>query len=181
MTGGIFTWMNSETHHRAKLAMHRRLARQSPDAIAMDWFRRHSFCRIFINTTSFYVCLFAVVHFQGRCLQWIDKRSFLLQNLPSATYDIMTSAKEKLQAVDESDLACVGQNVCNAEQLESQDCAYLESELSISSYSHFVGDESVELVGTFGAELFYFVTYFATATISILVLHYKLGHTFGRD
>lgn len=177
MTGGIFSWVDTETHHRAELAMHRRLARQYPDAIAMDWFRRHSFCRICINTASFYVCLFAMVYFQGRSLRWIDKRSFLLQNLPSASYDIMTSAKEKLQAMDERDLACVGQNVCNAEQLESQDYAYLESELSISSYSQFVGDESVALVSKFGAELFYF----ATATISILVLHYKLGHTFGRD
>jgi hypothetical protein len=179
MTGGIFSWVDSQTHHRAKLSMHRRLALQFPDAIVMDWFRRHSFCRIFINTASFYACLFAVVYFQGRCLQWIDKRSFLLQNLPSASHDIITSVKERLQAMDESDVACVGGqvDVCTAEQLEFQDYAYLESELSVSSYYQFVGDESVALVGKFGARLFYF----AAAFISILLLYYKLGHTFGGD
>jgi hypothetical protein len=178
MSGGIFSWVDSETHHRAKLAMQRRLALQSPDAVVMDWFRRHSFCRICINTGSFYVCWFAVVYFQGRCLQWIDKRSFLLQNLPSANYDIMTSAKVKLQASGEGEYSyeCLGQHVCSAEQVESQDFAYLASELSTSSYSQFMGDEGVALVSTLGAGLFYF----AAASISILVLHYKLGHTFGR-
>jgi hypothetical protein len=178
MTGGIFLWVDSETHHRAKLAIQHRLELQSPDALVIDWFQRHKFFRRCSNLCSFYMCLFAVFYFHGHCLRFIDKRSTLVQSLPSANCDVLTSAKEKLLGLDDEwEDVCLPNDVCDAEQLESNDYAYLASELSISSYAQFLGDDSVALVSTWGAALFYLTT----ASISILVLHFKLGHTFGRD
>ena len=178
MTGGIFVWVDSETHQRAKLAIQHRLFLQSPDALAIEWFRRHKFCRRCTNLCSFYMCMFAVFYFYGHCLRFIDKRSTLVRTLPSANCNVLTSARERLLGLEEaSGDDDEREDVCDAEQLESNDYEYLASELSISSYAQFLGDDSVALVSTWEASLFYLTT----ASISILLLHFKLGHTFGRD
>ena len=45
MTGGIFLWVHSETHHHAKLAVQHRLELQSSDALVIVWFQRNKFFR----------------------------------------------------------------------------------------------------------------------------------------
>jgi len=165
MSGGIFGWLDTETYGEAQLGLQRRHG--SVDTRIIKWFRRHPNLKATINMLAFYICWTAVAFFQNCGLRLLDKRDDVARGLPSYhREDVITSVKEKLVyglTYDEEVL-----------EMEAQDYAHLVKEVSVSSLSLLMGDETVALVSTTAAFLFFAVA----AIVSIAVLRFKLGHTF---
>ena len=177
LSGGIFAWVDPETYELAKANLERRRKLGAWDGRVIQWFRRHDFIKTFVNTAAFYVCWIAVAYFETWCLRFVDKRHILLKGLPSAAFEIMTVARNKIEPGQARELEECVDNACQLEEeLEYEDSVYLYSELSISSYYQLMGDESAPLISTRGAIAFYVTA----GTISITILALKLRHYFGK-